>query len=242
MATRRNRSTTAPSTSSSNRNASSSRSMLQRIDPAVDRAGAIEPRRRDSRGRCRRASPDTDVVVTLVDHERCEERPTLLPRPQRAVHEQVGDHCTGRWLPTDGGCSMQSLPRRARLDQLGRPHLVRPCGVAGGVLVQQRAALLRALPGGRAVGQRLGEHHDVAGLHRHLDRHLGGDPCRCGEVGLVAAGHAQEPAAAGDVVDECPLHGDQSGADVAAVDDVVLRRDRTGCRRRATRDRPCRGA
>ena len=45
------------------------------------------------------------LVVALVADERLQERPTLLTRAQRAVDEQVGDHWTARWLPTDGGCS-----------------------------------------------------------------------------------------------------------------------------------------
>ena len=45
------------------------------------------------------------IVLAGVSHERFEKLPPLLARSQGPVHEQVGDHCKGRWLPTDGGCS-----------------------------------------------------------------------------------------------------------------------------------------
>ena len=113
--------------------------------------------------------------MTFVDHERCEERPALLARSQGAVDEQVGDHCTGRWLPTDGGCS-SSCCRGVHASTSSAGHT--SCAHAelpGEYLYSRVRRWCAALPCRRAVGQRLGEHHDVAGLHRHLDRHLCGD-------------------------------------------------------------------
>ena len=76
----------------------------QLVDPAADQARPIEARRRIAVAGVVERSGD-GVVVTVVDHERGKMPPAFLPRAQRAVDEQVGDHCTGRWLPTDGGCS-----------------------------------------------------------------------------------------------------------------------------------------
>ena len=77
------------------------------------------------------------------------------------------------------------------------------------------------------MGERLREEDEVAGgqrdLHDQLPRRRAG-----GRSGLVAARDAAEPAAAGRVVDQRPLHRDQAAVDLAVAHHVVLRRIERG--------------
>src|SRR5258706_12124938 len=78
----------------------------QLVDPAANQPWPIEARCRIAVAGVVQRSGDGGIV-TFVDHERGEVRPSRLPGGERAVDEQVLDHCTGRWLPTDGGCSIR---------------------------------------------------------------------------------------------------------------------------------------
>ena len=204
-----------------------------RRDPPHRRAvGQAPPRdRRHPRAPARRRPPRGAVREPLPPpaHRERRTRADARPHPRRPVTANpFGGQRMASWGWTAGICIRRrwrsvSLPLVEQGLEGGRV-LDTPGGVPGRVLVEQRQAVERGAPGARAVGEALREEQHVAGADRHGHDEPRVRVGREREVGAMAARDATEPALTGLVVDERPLHADETVVHVPTPELVELSR------------------